>query len=359
MKQTLLLMMLALGMCNINVSAQTKKPVRKPTTQTKQKANPIPKDSREYQVGDDGFEWYKVCKNGKYGAEDRNGNILVPTEYNKIEYQDFLGKGFYAKNGEYYSFYDPNGRCVIPFSRQYTSIVKCTKDNDPDIEEFMRQPFGTWYNCKKEGGFTVLCDINGREVCKIVAQSIGQLDIPHYIQGRFYWEVGVWDNNTNKFRHGILDGNGNVIIEPMLGLDFFPDNKGNFNDANGNAIANITSITTTKNPLDNNPYENTTLYSNYPSSSTSQSSKTNSSSSNSETGTTQTVVVEHHRDQIPVQEWQQCPACYGSGQCSNVKCGGSGWYYIGDRASTCSMCHGSGKCSTCAGKGGHYITVYR
>ncbi len=72
-----------------------------------------------------------------------------------------------------------------------------------------------------------------------------------------------------------------------------------------------------------------------------------------------TIVVEHHRDPVPVQEWQQCQACFGSGQCPYVKCGGSGWYYVGDNVTTCSRCHGNGKCTICAGKGGHYITVYR
>ena len=73
----------------------------------------------------------------------------------------------------------------------------------------------------------------------------------------------------------------------------------------------------------------------------------------------QTIVVEHHRDPQPMQEWQQCPGCYGSGQCPYFQCGGSGWYYRGDKAVTCSRCHGSGKCTTCAGKGGQYTTVYR
>ena len=74
MNWTILLMVLALGMCSITVSAQTKKPVRKAMVS-------VPKDSREYQVGDDGFEWYKVCKNGKFGVEDRQRRVIIPTEY--------------------------------------------------------------------------------------------------------------------------------------------------------------------------------------------------------------------------------------------------------------------------------------
>ncbi len=103
----------------------------------------------------------------------------------------------------------------------------------------------------------------------------------------------------------------------------------------------------------------TTTSSTSSTSSTTSTSTTSSSSGSNTSNTTQTVVVEHHRDPIPVQEWQQCPACYGSGQCPNVQCGGSGWYYIGDRRTTCSRCNGSGKCTICAGRGGQNITIYR
>ena len=47
-------------------------------------------------------------------------------------------------------------------------------------------------------------------------------------------------------------------------------------------------------------------------SSTASSNKSNAKSIKSQQ---QTIVVEHHRDPVPVQEWQQCQACYGSGQC--------------------------------------------
>lgn len=76
-------------------------------------------------------------------------------------------------------------------------------------------------------------------------------------------------------------------------------------------------------------------------------------------GSTTTVEVEHHRDPVPMQEWEQCAACYGSGQCPFVKCGGSGWYFTGDRRTICTRCHGSGKCTICAGKGGKYVIVYK
>ena len=118
-----MLTMLTLGMICINVSAQTKKPVRGTATQMRKNtatSKPVQKDSREYKVEDDGFEWYLVCKNGKYGAESRDGIMLVPTEYTKVVYFD----GFHTYMGEYSGYYNIKGKCIIPYNRQYNSILK-------------------------------------------------------------------------------------------------------------------------------------------------------------------------------------------------------------------------------------------
>ena len=90
------------------------------------------------------------------------------------------------------------------------------------------------------------------------------------------------------------------------------------------------------------------------------SSKTGSSS-NSNNGTTQTVVVEHHRDPIPVQQWQACWACGGMGTMGCDGCGGSGTKYIGDNLRRCGLCNGQGirPCNICYGNKGQYITVYQ
>ena len=74
MKQIIMLTMLALGMICINGSAQTKKLVRRTVTQVRKNTStskPVQKDSREYKV-EDGFEWYLVCKNGKYCSRRNN-----------------------------------------------------------------------------------------------------------------------------------------------------------------------------------------------------------------------------------------------------------------------------------------------
>lgn len=351
MKQIIILMVLALGMCSISGSAQT----RRTNTQQKKPSPIVPQETREYQVGDDGFEWYKICKNGKYGAEDKNGTIIIPLEYDNVIYisynkhndGDAHGNYFLARKGDYQSCYTSKGVCVIPYTRHYCRIGK----NHSSI-------FGTYYICyifkpnAKTG--TVFCNVDGKEVCAIDKES--NMDLQYYdaelkhIGGKFFFEISTVYGNSEKNGRGIADINGKIIVEPKYKWISFNEEKNAFVDDNGIVVGYLHSINTYTNPLANNVRED--ISQNH------MGSINGSSSSNSGGGTT-TVVVEHHRDPIPVQEWQQCPACNGSGQCPNVQCGGSGWYYIGDRRTICSRCNGSGKCTICAGRGGQNITVYR
>ena len=69
-----------------------------------------------------------------------------------------------------------------------------------------------------------------------------------------------------------------------------------------------------------------------------------------------TIVVEHHRDPIPVSEWVTCNICYGDGKCHTLNCS-NGWNY--SSRTFCIGCGGDAKCHYCNGKGGRYQTVYR
>ena len=82
-----------------------------------------------------------------------------------------------------------------------------------------------------------------------------------------------------------------------------------------------------------------------------------STSDNDKAEDTQTIIVEHHRDPVPVQEWVDCMTCRGSGICQ--VCGGNGWLPSARTGTkSCYNCR-EGKCPTCGGNRGHYQTIFR
>ena len=326
--------------------------------------------SRECKVENDGFEWYKITKkekySDKYGAEDRYGNVLLPTAFSSIDYQPLeeyswgtSGCGFMVDNGTiagHKAYYLRNGKCIIPFTRKYTYISKSTEDK-----------FGTYYNCSSWGGEKTICDSKGKV---IVSVNEGKPSIrPVYNHGIFYFSITRY---SPEIGHGIIDANGKTIVEPKYEKDISLSKDGRsfgYTDSAGKwvSLALVTTMSTKLNPFANNPKEDpeaTTLVATpQPSNRTPVSNHTGNSGNTQTTSNsqTQTIVVEHHRDPVPMQEWQACWACGGMGTMGCDNCGGSGTKYIGDRLHRCSRCNGGGiiPCNICHGNKGQYITVYR
>lgn len=61
------------------------------------------------------------------------------------------------------------------------------------------------------------------------------------------------------------------------------------------------------------------------------------------------------RQPQPMQVWQPCVSCGGSGQCHI--CLGTG-HSLQNPNSTCILCNGTGKCTHCAGHGGQNVIEY-
>lgn len=132
MKQKLLLMLLALGMCSISMNAQT----------------------RTRQVEDDGFVWYKIMQNGKEGAQSTDGSTIVPCNYDKVWYNEIADGWFLVRqngNPPYFGAYEKDGRCTISINRGYTSIHKLDETD------------GYYYEVEKNGKIGA-CNVNGREI---------------------------------------------------------------------------------------------------------------------------------------------------------------------------------------------------
>lgn len=292
---------------------------------------------KEYQVGEDGFEWYKVKKvvNGKQrvGAEDRYGNMIVPAEYVYIDYVDFWSRffddpalaGFHAAKQEGDAWYNKGGKCIVPYSRGYTYIHKTKGGNE----------FGTYYEFHKPDGCGIL-DKNGREVLFV---KFNGSEIPGIRSieknGKNYYFIEFLIEKDGKKFYGCADANENIIVEPKYGMS--------------DAISLAESrVTTTNNPLAGNGHETLAEAEARP-----QGGQNKPVAGQQQGG--------NHRDPVPMQQWQACMGCGGMGTMGCDHCGGSGTRYVGDRLRVCSRCNGQGviPCNVCYGNKGQYITVYR
>jgi len=354
MKQIMTIWVLLFGICSVSVNAQTK----------------------EYIVEDDGFEWYKTgsIKNGaldkqgnailpevfgsitydkgifrvrkdnalKYGAYDLNGNLLIPIEYDYLSKEEF---GIYVKKDEYEGYYNENGKCIIPISRKYMYV----------------RHYGNYIECHSskllEKGRIFLCDTSGR----IVFKTLDDCESVHI----------VCDKPKNKYAI-IIDGKyfvdkeGNIVLDPHC---FYIDWKsdGGINDirirktrdgqkrvlsqAEKQKVIFSGNIFSSSDKKDESHPTQAKVSPN-----TTKPNKQTADKENRQDGE-QKIIIEHHHDPVPVQEWVQCTACWGSTVCPH--CAGSGTVYIGSNLHRCSRCSGRKICTSCSGKGGRYITVYK
>lgn len=91
------------------------------------------------------------------------------------------------------------------------------------------------------------------------------------------------------------------------------------------------------------------------SSSNSSSSSNNNNSSHSEQP--QPRQPERHETPVPIQVWNPCFMCGGTGLCTSCQGKGKDWY--GNSYQLCVTCHGNMYCQKCYGRKGYYTTEYR
>ena len=289
-------------------------------------------------------------KSGYWGIVDSNGAILTSTS------RGYTSIGDYDSNKKTFAFTKKGykGLCNAQGVEISTTRLAPTAD---DIREnggyssvvSMNNGSTKYYKVSKSGRYG-LTDAEGKEIVPTEMEALESAGTG-YLR---YKLNGFW---------GLMNFTGKVLVDTDRGYTSIGDFK-SFNkrfaytmngykgecDATGRQISKI-KVETSK--------QNTSVASSSGSSSSSSStSSSSSSSSSSNSGNkTTTVVVEHHRDPIPVQEWVQCTACWGSGTCPD--CAGSGTKYVGNSLKRCWRCGGRGKCSSCSGQGGRYYTVYK
>ena len=327
--------------------------------------------NKDLQTEKDGFKWYQVRQGDKYGAEDYLNRTLIPLsrEYTSIYYSQEEGhKGYFRikKNGKYGAC-DLTGKEIaqpIYESLIYISSGFEYKNSDGDwialgwmldsegnairgTKESVTYNGATYYIISRDGMYG-LTDANGKEIIPMEMEKIelaggnrlkfkqndswglmnflGKVLVP---SSRGYTSIGKYSKTQKTFAY------------TMYGY------KGEF-DINGRQLSKVKVATSQQSS------------SNASTSSTNKSASSKNSSGNSGNNTT-TVVVEHRREPVPVQQWQACFGCGGMGTMGCDNCGGGGTKYIGDRLHRCSRCNGRGiiPCNICYGNKGKYITVYQ
>lgn len=221
-------------------------------------ANGQTREKKFYCHGDFLSSWYLTCKDGKYGAEDINGNEIIPVRYAVVSlpeafshYPCFIAKDVKSYTG-YEAVYDIKGKLVIPLSRRYRVIEKGESSE-----------FGTYYTCTNNeyNNYMVICDKDGKEVCTIYPERVvGRIIMfyLYYINNTFFI-IALVDTSKPNSKEGVInrilfDGNGKIIKDTRNG-DFTVRDGKLYDLKNGKLIPSTTRILTTKNPLRHNSKE--------------------------------------------------------------------------------------------------------
>ena len=316
--------------------------------------------------------YYSLWSNGK--------KIIDSKKFLKFLGGKYVQETSYLNSSTIYSVMDIKGNVIIPMSKEYGSVSYDVASNT--------------FICHKPG-YKYILNESGKE---IGIQEVPYKDyeierIGNYykvgkveVEGINYWKVwkdghcGITDQrgkivipvemddikpcggNYLAFKSngywGVITINGKVIIPTSRGytsigqysstqktIPFSMDGyKGECNHL-GVQISKIKTDSATESSSSGGNKSNTTT--------TSDKNKTDTKE--------QKIIIEHHRDPVPVQQWQACWACGGMGTMGCDNCGGSGTKYIGDRLHICSRCNGQRliPCNICHGNKGQYTTVYQ
>lgn len=331
--------------------------------------------------------YYLVEENGQKGVMNNNGYWIIPFSSKNSEIKIVREQFFMVRNNGFYGVFSLDGKEIIPTSRGYTSISDFNTSNRTFA--FTKKGFSgvcnergeeisttrlapTADDVKSNGGYASAVEMNNgsTKYYKVskggrygLTDAEGKVIVPTEMDALESAGAGYLRYKLNGF-WGLMNYQGKILIDTERGYTSIGDFK-SFNkrfaytmngykgecDATGRQISKI-KVDTSR--------QSTSVASSSNSSSSSSSSSGSSNNSSSGNNTT-TIHVEHHRDPVPVQQWQACFACGGMGTMGCDNCGGSGTKYIGDRLHRCSRCNGRGiiPCNVCFGNKGQYITVYQ
>ena len=321
---------------------------------------------RTQRFESDGFTWVQTKKGKAYfGAEDMNGNTIVPVGNYLVMYKDGLFNA-YRPSLNYYAYYDIYGNELISTDEGYDKIYFINEEN---IKGYFQVG-----NNGKEGA----CDLKGNRILDPIYDSVIFYDKENYT-GYFGVEING--------KEGAYDIKGKRILGPIYDCVLFSDGKFKY-EKNG-------EFTETDYSLDENG--NVIRIGQQDSSSSSSSKKSNSGSSNnlcsrcSGSGTlmfqpcpfcggTGRIVLNVNPNNVtpsggyistpttpttggtsggtsgghstPKQNnGRDCPECHGTGNCQICNGSGIDYGYPSNGTKSCAVCHGRKKCTRCNGTG--------
>ncbi len=182
----------------------------------------------EKQTGKDGFVWYKQSSGGKYGALDELGNVIVPTQYDEVEYKyddlHHFTHYFKVKNGDHMGAYTRKGYCVVKPEQGWDnvechsnlhgkvswSLFKCSWNEATlhmDIFSAMTDAHAKKYVIKPTKGMFIHMD-------KVYVKNynyFGENETADEVV--FYCRTDSDGRSTEEFA-GLIDMDGNYIIYP-------------------------------------------------------------------------------------------------------------------------------------------------
>lgn len=168
----------------------------------------------------DGFKWIEITDGRLRGAENINGQILIPPEFNLVVYHSNDSYFRASINGNV-AVFEPDGKCVIAIDRDYSDVYK-HRTRAGDVYYTVFRTSGT----KQSAG---LCDKLGKE---IISPAAGYDNIVRQeADGKIWYSVSR-DNLV-----GACDSEGKELIKPQYkSLTYY---NGTFHYLNGTDWINL------------------------------------------------------------------------------------------------------------------------
>lgn len=312
-------------------------------------------------------------KDVSYFLYDLKGNCLVDkSKFIKIENAydlKHLDRQYTLINADciYKGVIDSNLKWIAPMSKKYIDIKidenkKCliARRSDAydiiDIESGKTRTLSYSYIDFQDGSNIVKIKKDGLWGLYNLDNNV-ELVAPDFDDIELFSGTNIIKYKLNGF-WGVMDLNGKEIIPTTRGYTTINYVKGlkkytySMHGYKGECNSVGTQLSKIAVPVNNT-------------NSTAQTSSSTSTTSAATTNTTTTSTqsqghqVREYTETVPVQVWQACGGCNGSGQCQ--VCYGQGWTYSSSSYNgrrSCSACHGSGKCTSCAGQGGQNVVRY-